>query len=195
MTPKPSGKNRAARSTWVLLGIFAVYILLAVIASHFLPLKELILKVRGFGLWAPFLFVLLYLLRGFFYFPSLIFLIASFYLFSPTVGLGTYLVSVMASAALSFFIGRRFYERPFFQGLKKKISDPKIQERLETRGVFGVFFLHLIGFLDASNYLSGWLRIPFAKFYAAVFAANGITTGAFYLAVLHLPLVRHFFLD
>ncbi|MBL8995136.1 MAG: TVP38/TMEM64 family protein [Spirochaetia bacterium] len=188
-------KNRAGRSTWVLLGIFAIYLLIASLAAHFLPVRDMILKIRSFGLWAPFLFVALYLLRGFFYFPSLVFLVASFLLFSPLTGLTTYLLSVMASAALSFFIGRRFYERPFFQGLKKKISDPKIQERLSRRGALGVFSLHLIGFLDASNYLAGWLRLPFAGFYASVFLANSLTTGAFYLAVLHLPPVRHFFLN
>lgn len=189
------GTGRAGRSTLIFLGIFAVYLLLASIAAHFLPVKEMILKIRAFGLWAPVLFVGLYLVRGFFYFPSLVFLIASFLLFSPVVGLATYLVSVLASAALSFLVGWRFYERPFFQGLKKKISDPKIRERLEKSGAFGVFSLHLIGFLDASNYLSGWLRLPFGKFYAAVFLANGITTGAFYLVVQHFPFFRHVFLN
>ena len=73
----PNQTNRAGRSTLVLMGVFAAYILLAALAAHFLPVRDWILKIRGFGLWAPFFFLALYLLRGFFYFPSLIFLLPS----------------------------------------------------------------------------------------------------------------------
>jgi len=122
------------------------------------------------------------MIRGFFYFPGLYFLLASLLLFEPIQGFVTYIMGITASATLSFFIGRLLHTKNILASLKKRIQDPEIKKKITTLGYKGVFLFHITGVsFDIPNYLSGYLQLNYAKFSITTLIANGVTTAGFYI--------------
>lgn len=164
------------------LGIFLFYTLCVSVLLYFYPLQETLLKVQTFGEYAALLFVLLYVVRGFFYFPTLYFLVASGILFTPYLGFTLYLSSILLSATLSYVIGKYLHNSNKFPRFKQRIQEPEIKGKISKQGLKGVFFFHITGIsLDIPNYLSGYVGLPYGKFMASVFSANVLTASAYYV--------------
>jgi uncharacterized membrane protein YdjX (TVP38/TMEM64 family) len=149
---------------------------------HFYPLQDLILQIQRLGVFSIIAFVAAYIVRGFLYFPTLYFLVASGIVFPPYLGICVYLSGILLSATLSYWIGTYLHDTNRFPKFKKKIQEPEIKARICERGINGVFFFHITGIsLDIPNYLSGYVGLAYRNFLATVLAANLITATSYYL--------------
>ncbi len=163
------------------LGLFAIYVIgIVLLVKYVIALPELVERVAALGAWASLLFVLLYLMRGFIYFPGGAFLVASGVLFRPVQGSVIYLTAVLLSATLSHVLGRQMHARGWFPGMRRRVDEPSLRKRIREHGFRAVFVIHLLGLsFDIPNYLSGYLRLNYWRFLASVMAANGIVVGIF----------------
>jgi uncharacterized membrane protein YdjX (TVP38/TMEM64 family) len=169
--------------------IFLCYLVAVAVVNHFWHWQNELLKLKAYHYWAPILFVLFYVLRGFFYFPSLVFLFLGAALFPFVEAVLVYLGATLLSGLLSYWIGAVLSSTSFFQMLKKKIASESVEMKIKKEGAWGVFFLHLIGFLDAANYLAGFFKVSFLRFLVAFLSADVITTVVFY-SVVNLPWIK-----
>jgi uncharacterized membrane protein YdjX (TVP38/TMEM64 family) len=165
--------------------VFIVYIILLGIILQFFDVQGWLESIAMLGVIAPFVFIGLYIIRGFFYIPSLYFLIASSIIFSPKIGFITYIVSVLISATISFSIGHWAHRNEFFASAKKRFIRDKVKAKIEKKGYWAIFISHATGAsLDIPNYTAGFLHMKYFKFIYIVFIANLITTSVYYGIVI-----------
>lgn len=127
------------------------------------------IKVRvwiiSFGLFAPFLYVLLYLIRPLFLFPSSILFLASGLAFGAFWGSVYTVVGATLSAVVAFVVAKRVGHVL----LREELESPRvqaIQQQLEENGFFYVLLLRLIPFLnfDLVSYAAGVSNIRLGHF-------------------------------
>lgn len=174
------------------LWVFVAYTVILITFWNVLDLGPWILNLQGMDWpwWVGPGFALAYVVRGFFYFPSLYFIIASSLLFPFPFSLIYYLSGVFVSASLSYHIGAYLRGKDHFPKLLSFVQQPDIEHRIKTQGLKGVFFLHVTGIsLDIPNYFSGYLRIPFTKFLGVIIAAN-LITAFIYFTLFHTGVVN-----
>lgn len=171
--------------------IFVIYSVGIILLWNILDLDDVVVKLQTLelSLWYAALFSLAYIVRGFFYFPSLYFIIAASLLFPFPVSIIAYLAGVFASATLSYTIGHLLQKHGAFPKFNRFVHQDDIKTKIEKYGVRSVFIFHATGIsLDIPNYLSGYLEIPFSRFFATIVAANLITAciyfGLFYFGII-----------
>ncbi len=166
-----------------LLAVFFVYTVGLWFLLGQLELKDYLLGVSpDLPLWYGFLFVLAYVARGFFYFPSLYFLVAASLFFPFPESFVFYMLGVMLSGILSFQIGKALRANNFWPSLQKRIQKDDVEQKIEKNGFKAVFIFHVTGIsLDLPNYLSGYLKLNFQKFLWTIFWANLITTSLYFV--------------
>lgn len=169
------------------LWVFVFYTILLLALWHYFDLKHWLLNLQNLD-WPWYVgpgFAWLYVLRGFFYFPSLYFIIAASLLFPFPFSALYYLAGVYSSAALSYSIGHHVRKGAHFSKLLQFVERPEISHKIRTDGLRAVWWFHLTGIsLDIPNYLSGYLRLPFAKFMCTIIIANLITTALYFTLFL-----------
>lgn len=174
------------------LWVFVAYTLLLTLLWNFFDLKHWILNLQGMD-WPWYVgpgFALLYIFRGFFYFPSLYFIIAASLLFPFPFSAIYYLAGVYSSAILSYHIGWYVRKKEHFPALLSFVEQSDIKMRIKKRGLKAILFFHLTGIsLDIPNYLSGYLKVPFPLFFAIVIGAN-IITAALYFTLFHTGVIN-----
>jgi uncharacterized membrane protein YdjX (TVP38/TMEM64 family) len=164
--------------------IFIFYIIILGIILQFFDVQGWLESIAMFGRLAPFVFVGLYVIRGFIYIPSLYFLVASSIIFSPKMGFTTYLVSIVVSATLSYNIGHWVHKNELFASTKKKFMQKNIKAKMEKKKYWAIFISHITGAsLDIPNYMAGFLNMNYFKFLYIIFIANLITTSIYYMFV------------
>jgi len=170
------------------LWVFVAYTIVLITFWNVLDLGNWILNLQGMD-WPWYVgpaFVLVYLIRGFLYFPSLYFIITASLLFPFPFSVIYYLAGVFGSAVLSYYIGMYVRDKDHFPKLLSFVEKPDIQQRIKDQGLKGIFFLTVTGIsLDIPNYFSGYLKIPFTKFFLTILAANIITT-TIYFTLFHM---------
>lgn len=123
----------------------------------------------GFGYFSPLIFLALYILANILLVPSYPFVFASGIIFGLFWGTALSLIAEVCSAAVNFFLGRRF-EKKFFL---HKIRDKKIRfikQYIEKHDFFFVLITRYLGFyFDIVSYASGMTKIKFKHFMAATF--------------------------
>lgn len=175
------------------LWIFLLYTVLITILWHLFDLKTWVLELQN-TVWPWYMglsFSFLYVIRGFFYFPSLYFIIVASLLFSFPFGALYYLIGVYTSAFLSYQIGHHVRKGEHFPKLLEFVEQPLIAKKIKKNGLKAVFWFHLTGIsLDIPNYLSGYLHLPRLKFMTVIIVANALTSALyftlFYLGVFNL---------
>lgn len=178
-TPSPTPKQPFSK----LFLVFVAYTAIFVCLWRIFDFGDLILRFQSMEIshWYAALFSVAYVIRGFFYIPSLYFIVIASLLFPFPVSLIAYMSGVLASASLSYTIGYLLRTKELFPRFQKFVSREDIRERIERQGLYGVFLLHVIGFLDIPNYLSGYLKVPLRSFLVVVLLANTLTAGAFFI--------------
>jgi len=164
--------------------IFLVYTSLVFLITRKIEPATMVAVVGKFGWFGPLLFVVLYLIRGFFYFPTLYFIIVAGIVFPMPQAMIYYLVGILCSATLSHWIGRRMRDHGIFPRLKARIEEEQARTHYND---WVVFVLHVTGIsLDLPNYASGYLRMKFPRFLLTVLAANLITSTVYFAVILPL---------
>lgn len=163
--------------------VFIIYTIGFVALWRIVDLGSIILNFQDMELpiYYAALFSLLYVIRGFFYIPSLYFIIVASLLFPFPVSVISYLGGVAASTCLSYSIGHVVRTKNYFPYFRRFVERKDIQEKIERQGLYGLFLLQVVGFIDIPNYLSGYLRLPFVKFFTIVMIANTLTAGLYFI--------------
>lgn len=165
--------------------IFIIYSLLLWGVLRLLPVKEWLLTTDTMlPWWCGGLFILAYIIRGFFYFPTLYFLIAASLIFPILPAFAFYMIAIMSSGLLSYQIGLTLREKKIWPGLQKKLEHSDIDEEIQAHGFKAVFIFHATGIsLDLPNYFSGYLKLNRVRFLWTIFWANLITGGLYFVVI------------
>ena len=174
------------------LWIFVFYTLFLIILWQFFDLKHWLLNLQNMD-WPWYIgpgFALLYIVRGFFYFPSLYFIIAASLLFPFPFSALYYLAGVYGSAALSYQIGHYVRRKQHFPRFLSCVEQNEIKARIKKQGLRAILFFHITGIsLDIPNYLAGYLKMPFIKFFIIVVFTNALT-AALYFTLFHTGILN-----
>ena len=169
---------------------FIIYTVIVFILSKLLPTDLLIDKIKTSDLSSTIIglsFVMAYIIRGFFLFPTLFFLITISLLLNPVVAIFYYLLGIVLSGTLSYHIGKFTYEKNLFPKISKKINKNKqTKDKIRRQGLKGVFLFHVTGIaLDVPNYFSGYFNLKFPKFILVIILANTITVFLYYVFIFN----------
>ena len=163
--------------------VLSIYLLIIIISYKVIPVEKVIEHVGTYGVYGPILFIVLYIIRGFFNFPTAVFLIVSSLLFPLPWALIYYGIAIALSITTSYCVGRVL--RAHAQWLPKfsnKINHEHLEQKLKIYGYFGLFLLDLTGItFDLPNYAGGYFKLPFWKLFLTTFLSNAVTTLLYYM--------------
>ncbi|KIQ94283.1 TVP38/TMEM64 family inner membrane protein ydjZ [Anoxybacillus thermarum] len=133
--------------------------------------------ILSFGVLAPLVFIGLYTVRPFLFFPASILSLAAGLAFGAWWGTIFTVIGATLGASLSFFVAKKFGERVIQESWKKKTI--KLQAQLKKNGFMYVLLLRLIPIFpfDFISYLAGIVNVKFTHFLFATWI--GIIPGTF----------------
>lgn len=149
--------------------VFVVFLIL-VVASIFVyqiwgnnfGLDQIRQYLKGFGIWAPLVFIILYTV-GTIFIPSTPFMAIAGVLFGFKYGLFYTIIGGSLSSVLVFFISRKLGKERVDNILNNKYLKPieKYNKRLESGGVWDLIVLRILPIMpfNALNILMGVSRI------------------------------------
>lgn len=118
------------------------------------------------GVFAPFLFILLYTLRPLILFPASIMTLTSVFVFGLYGGFFVSYVGEMLSACVAFFIGKYFGNSLH---ITPKINTTKVGKYFTDNPFLSVLMLRIVPVFpfDFVNYASGIMKVPFYPYITA----------------------------
>ncbi|GGJ81400.1 putative membrane protein YdjX (TVP38/TMEM64 family) [Anoxybacillus voinovskiensis] len=133
--------------------------------------------ILSFGVLAPLVFIGLYTVRPFLFFPASILSLAAGLAFGAWWGTIFTVIGATLGASLSFLVAKKFGERVIHESWKKKTI--KLQAQLKKNGFMYVLLLRLIPIFpfDFISYLAGIVNVKFTHFLFATWI--GIIPGTF----------------
>ncbi|WP_461204841.1 TVP38/TMEM64 family protein [Clostridium sp. DL1XJH146] len=151
--------------------------------------------VLSFGIYAPMIYILAYILRSVLFFPASIFTIAGGLTFGPVWGTIYVVIGASLGAYLSFFLSRILGKEVINKWIGSRITGTKLDQEIGFKAVV-IFRLIPIFPFDGVSYVSGFTDIPFWKY--ALATTIGIIPGTFafiYLGYsLNNPISKTFFI-
>lgn len=176
------------KRAWMKFGLLMMLILLVVVlqllfdVGQFLSFERLQFLIDGAGVWAPALFILLYIVATVFFLPGTPLSIAGGVLFGGFWGVVYVVIGATIGASIAFWFAR-FMGRDFVQGIVLK-RYPKLSEyddSFEQNGFLTVLFLRLIPLVpfNGFNLFAGVTKVSFHKYVLGTFL--GIIPGSFVL--------------
>lgn len=151
--------------------------------------------VLSFGIYAPMIFILVYILRSVLFFPASIFTIAGGLTFGPVWGTLYVVIGASLGAYLSFFLSRILGREAISKWIGNRITGTKLEQEVGFKTVLILRLIPLFPF-DGVSYVSGFTDIPFWKY--ALATIIGIIPGTFafiYLGhSLNSPFSKTFFI-
>jgi uncharacterized membrane protein YdjX (TVP38/TMEM64 family) len=182
MTKTIADKPKPTKGALIKAAILVLFILSAVYAFRFTPLKSYLTlgKIKQLleasGYWAPAIFILIYTLGICLFIPGSILTAIGAAIFGPYRGFFYVLAGAMLGATVTFFIGR-YLGRDFAASI---IGDrlKKYDEAIERNGFATVLYLRLIYFpFTAMDFGMGLTRVRFWDYFWGTFL--GIMVGTF----------------
>ncbi len=150
--------------------IVSAVFLIAVIASLIIywiygdtfDLEEIKYYLKDFGIWAPIVFIILFVL-GTIFIPSTPFMIVGGAFFGFKLGLLYSIIGGMLSAVIVFYIARKLGREKIEKILEYKYLKPlgKYNSKLESGGIWDLAFLRLLPIMpfNVLNILMGVSKI------------------------------------
>lgn len=162
--------------------ILVAFVVCAVAAVRWTPLQDLLsferlgALVRQAGLWAPLVYVFLYILGVCLFVPGTLLTAIGAAIFGAAWGFALTWVGAMVGASLAFFIGR-YLGRDFAASLIGERLK-KYDEGIERNGFATVLYLRLVYFpFTPMNFGMGLTRVRFWDYFWGT--ALGIVAGTF----------------
>lgn len=202
------------RRNWVTLAVAAVVVVAGVLAARQFGLFSLLSLdnidrldawFRGFGMWAPAIFIGVWVLACVFFLPGLPITIVGALIFGPLQGTIFSIIGSTLGATAAFLVGR-YAARGLVEGLLEKNAKLRtIDDGVKTHGWRMLVITRLVPLVpfNAQNYVYGLTKIPLLTYVlvsfvcmlpacaAFNFAAGAVRAGQFgkfflYLAVAGL---------
>lgn len=183
-------------SRFVKLAILAVLILALVALWRFTPLAELtdpailkeMLQSLGGGFWLPLIVLGAYLLGGLVAFPVTVLIAVTGMVFDPLPAFAYALGASLASAALTYAIGRKAGTQPLRNLLGARVN--RVSRALASRGVLAVAALRMLPIAPFTfvNLAAGASRVKFVDYLAGT--VLGMAPGILVITLLGNQLGR-----
>ncbi|MAF35533.1 TVP38/TMEM64 family protein [archaeon] len=179
-------KKKKVKFTILLIAIAAVLFSIYYFDVIQLLTPEMIKSnVESFGVFAPIVFILLYIVATVFFLPGTPLSIASGVLFGPIFGTIYVVVGATVGASIAFFVARYFGEGFVDSFLKDKFKTlHEYDHKLEKNGFVVVLLLRFIPLFpfNGLNFAFGLTEVRFKHFFLATLF--GIIPGTFVYAYL-----------
>ncbi|MFA9397762.1 MAG: FAD-dependent oxidoreductase [Clostridiaceae bacterium] len=163
---------------------FMILILLAVVG--FVLVRTLKLEnitpeaikgyVLSFGIYAPLVFILVYILRSVLFFPASLFSLAGGLSFGPLWGTFYVVIGASLGAYLSFFLSRILGKDVINKWIGSRIAGTKLDKKVGFKTILALRLIPFFPF-DGVSYVSGFTDVPFWKY--ALATTIGIIPGTF----------------
>ena len=157
----------------LLQGILAITLLVAVSTSIYyrdrFNLELLQQWIDGAGWWAPFLFILVYVVATVLFLPGSVLTLAGGAMFGPVIGTFCNITGATIGAAISFLISR--YLASDWVSKRSAGTLKKLITGVETEGWRFVAFVRLVPVFPFNllNYALGLTKIRFIEYFIATF--------------------------
>lgn len=142
-------------------------------------------KVHSFGIFAPLIFILLYVFLTILFFPGSILSLTGGLLFGKWLGLFCILIGASLGSFLAFIFSRYLGRDFIAHKLEKRfVSFLKASQKLEKHGFLFVFIIRLVPFFpyNATNYAFGLSKVKASSYFWGTIL--GIIPGSFVLVFL-----------
>jgi uncharacterized membrane protein YdjX (TVP38/TMEM64 family) len=156
--------------------VAAIYLVRFSPARHYLTAQQLGLFLDGAGIWAPLIFVIIYIVGVCLFLPGTLLAAMGAAIFGPYWGFLYVLIGAMIGAGLAFLIGR-YLGRDFAASL---IGDKlkRFDDAIERNGFATVLYLRLMYFpFTPMNFGMGLTKVRFWDYLFGT--ALGILVGTF----------------
>jgi len=172
------------KGIWIRFGIFLAFLILVygvfrffhIDYHQFTPqrIREFLL---GFGVWAPVVYIVFYVIRPLVLFPAGILSITGGLAFGPLLGTIYTVIGATLCAMWEFLFARAFGREMVGKFLKGKIA--KLDEGIEKHGFMTVLWVRLIPSVvyDIQNYSLGLTKVALKDYFWATLL--GIIPGTF----------------
>ncbi len=125
--------------------------------------------VKRFGLLAPIVYIVLYVLRALTFFSATVFTIASGLIFGPVLGILYTIIAENLSALLAFSVGR-YFGTDVVRWLSAQAKYFPKGEKLRENGFMSVLLMRLLFFpFDPVAYFSGAYQVRVRDFFLGTF--------------------------
>lgn len=174
------------KSKYLKIGLLAIFVAVIISAFVFFDVREFLnvdalqKQIDEFGVWAPIIFIALYIIATVFFLPASPLSIVAGVLFGALFGTIYVVIGATIGAILAFllarYLGQDFVEK-FMKSWFKKIF--AYNKGLEENGFQVVLFLRLVPLFpfNGLNFALGLTRVKFRDY--ALATAIGIIPGAF----------------
>ena len=172
------------RSAWTRFGIFCLFLFFIYGALRFFHLdyrdftpQRVRTFILGFGVWAPAVYILFYVIRPLILFPAGLLSITGGLAFGPLLGTLYTLIGAVLCALWEFLFARAFGRDAVGKFLKGKVA--KLDEGIERHGFMTVLWVRLIPSVayDIQNYSLGLTKVALKEYFWAT--VIGIIPGTF----------------
>ncbi len=182
-TEQPYPVNtRKTKGTLIKAAILVIFIVTAVVVVRFTPVKELLAAEQlsafldGAGIWAPLVYILVYVVGVCLFVPGTLLTTLGAAIFGPYWGFLYVWLGAMAGASLAFLIGR-YLGRDFAASLIGERLK-KYDDAVARQGFATVLYLRLVYFpFTPMNFGMGLTRVRFWDYFFGT--ALGIIVGTF----------------
>lgn len=183
--------------------IAAVIFLLFIVNRLFFKIDPNLIQswILSWGWWAPFIFLLMFIVRPFTLFPSSLLALAGGLAFGVRTGFLFTFTGSLLGALLSFWMAKRWGQS--FVKSKWPGYTGKIQDEMGKRGFFYLIILRLLPFLgfDVVTYMAALSNVRFSIYicatvlgilpgaFAYTFLGSSVASGEFHLVMFALALL------
>jgi len=194
--------------SWIRYFIIAACLIGGFFAYMYTPLGEFLTKdgittfVSSFGMFAPVMFILLYVILVLFLFPATIFSVVGGVLFGTLWGVVYVVIAATIAAGIGFFLARKYHSKntEMFRNKVVKSLVKKCEYHCENHGFKAFFILRLLylpymplsyaaGFVTTAKYLEFMIATFLTNIIGSFsFVYLGGSFGSGYAALL-LPVV------
>lgn len=177
----------SSKQPTVKIFIFAVLIITSIIIIRITGLDDYLDKdklqtyVKGFGMWGPLLYILIFSIAPSFFLPGLPITIAGGLAFGPIYGTIYTIIGATIGASIAFLVAR-YFARGFVEGLfREQPLLQTIDKGIEKKGWLFVAITRLIPIFPFNllNYAFGLTKIKFSHYVIASFFCMLPATAAY----------------
>lgn len=177
----PTSKKKNIIKLALFAGVIIAIILLikATGLDHYLDKDKLHSWIKGFGVWGPLVYILIYSITPAFFLPGLPVTIVAGLAFGPIYGTALALIGATIGASIAFLISRYFARRQIEKLLKGKLKT--IDDGVEKKGWIFVAITRLIPLFPFNllNYAFGLTKIKFSHYVITSFICMSPGTAAY----------------
>lgn len=178
--------NQKIRKVLFIFWIVIVFFTLFRLFSSSIPLRDYPQFIAGqvseFGIWAPVVFVVLFMIRPLIFFPATILSLSAGVLFGTTRAVIILIIAENLSSLVSYSVGKYFGKEAFNKLEKGSKFFNKFEDYIENNGFVSVLILRLVyAPFDLVGYFAGASDIRYKDFAIATFIGilPGLLTSAF----------------